>query len=134
MQRQIQQLTIIQHSVRDWSANKHAYYYTYQSIDPDIILINEHGVKNGNQIKIFNYNIYQSNKSNEKNDGVAIAVKKTMKHRLIDDFMQEFIATKIETTVGEIIIAVTYLPPRRPYLPIIDFQKLQPTYIHSGGF
>lgn len=133
MQRRLQQLTIIQHNVRNWSSNKYIYYNAYKSIDPDIILINEHGMRNSNQIKLFNYDTYQTNKKNEKNDGVAIAVKKTIKHRLIDDFIQEFLAVKIETTLGEIIIATTYLPPRRPYLPIIDFQRImnynQPTYI-----
>lgn len=127
------QITILQHNVRDWSTNKYAFCNIYKSIDPDVILINGHGVLNNDQIQIFNYDIYQTNKNNEKHDGVAIAVKKYIKHRLIDDFIQEFLAIKIVTSVGEIIIATAYLPPRRPYLPLIDFQKLvnysQPTYI-----
>lgn len=126
-------ITILQHNVRNWNINKFAYYTTYQPIDPDIILLNEHGVTNNIQIAIFNYDVYQTNKKNECNDGVTIAIKKNIKHKLIDNFMQEFLALKVETTIGELIIGTAYLPPRRPYLPAMDFLKLinynQPVYI-----
>lgn len=48
-------------------------------------------------------------------------------------FDTDVLATQIETTLGPIIIATTYLPPRRPYLPVTDFYRLLnnniPTYL-----
>lgn len=126
-------ITILQHNVRHWKTHKYDLYNTYRVIDPDIILINEHGQKTDENITMFNYDVYQSNKSNEYNDGIAIAVKSNINYKIIDDFNQEVMAIKITTTIGEIIVATTYLPPRRPYLPIDDFIRLtnynNPTYI-----
>lgn len=126
-------ITILQHNVRNWATNKYELYNTYRTIDPDVILINEHSLKNNARIKLFNYDTYQTNKANEQHDGVAIAIKRNFKHRLIDSFTDEFLAIKVDTTIGEIIIATVYLPPRRPYLPANDLLKLanfnRPTYI-----
>lgn len=126
-------IKILQQNVRNWKTNKFALYNIYRNIDPDVILINEHGLKEGDKINIFNYNVYQSNKANEQNNGVAIAIKQNLKHKLIDDFTDEILAIKIDTTIGEIIIATLYLPPRRPYLPAYDLIRLanfnRPTYI-----
>lgn len=36
-------ITILQHNVRHWKTHKYDLYNTYRVIDPDIILINEHG-------------------------------------------------------------------------------------------
>lgn len=129
----LRKLLILQHNVRNWNTHKHEFYNIYRIEDPDIILLNEHGVKNNDNITLFNYNVHQSNKLNENNDGVAIAIRKNIKYRLIDDFTDEFLAIQIDTTIGEIIIATSYLPPRRPYLPAQDFLRLinsnKPTYI-----
>lgn len=126
-------ITILQHNVRNWNENKYDLYNMYRTVDPDIILLNEHGIRNEGKINLFNYNVHQSNKLNEKNDGVAIAIKKDIKYRLIDNFTEETLAIQIDTTLGEIIIGTMYLPPRRPYLPAQDFLKLvnfnKPTYI-----
>ena len=50
----------------------------------------------------------------------------------MDDFDTDFLAIEIETSLGPIIIATTYLPPR-PFLPYTDMHKLLsnsiPTYI-----
>ena len=74
-------LKIIQHNVMHWGyERRNELSNLYRETDPDIILLNSHGLKNENKIKIFQYNIYQSNKSGELNDGVAIAIKKNIKH------------------------------------------------------
>lgn len=126
-------ITILQHNVRNWKTRRFELYNTYRVTDPDIILINEHGQKTNEKIKLFNYDVYQSNKSNEYNDGVAIAVKTNIEYKIIDDFNQEVMAIKLNSSIGEIIIATTYLPPRRSYLPVEDFLRLanynKPTYI-----
>ena len=129
----VRTLRIIQHNVRNWKTERINLSNIYREIDPDIILINSHGETENNNIKLFNYYVNQRNKSGEKNDGVAIAVKRNLKFKLIDDFQDEFLAIKINTTQGDVIIATTYLPPRRPYLPIEDLLKLannsHPMYI-----
>lgn len=126
-------ILILQHNVKHWNSKKFELNNIYKCIDPDIILINEHGQKENEHMKIFNYDVYKSNKSNELNDGVAIAIRKSIKHKLIDNFNEETLAIKIYTTIGEIIIGTTYLPPRRSYLPANDLLKLinhnRPTYI-----
>ena len=42
----------------------------------------------------------------------------------MDDFDTDFLAIEIETSLGPIIIATTYLPPRRPFLQYTDSHKL----------
>ncbi|XP_042880256.1 uncharacterized protein LOC122258401 [Penaeus japonicus] len=97
---------------------------TYSHHNPDIILINSHGLPDNERIKIFPFNIYQRNKSGERADGVAIAIKRGTRHRILDDFDQEFLAVEVETTRGPIVIATCYLPPRRPFLPYPDILRL----------
>lgn len=126
-------LKILQHNVRDWSTLKTSLSNSYNEISPDIILINSHGEPNANKIKIFNYTVHQSNKTQQKNDGVAIAIKRNLQYKIILDFEEEVMAVNVPTTSGEVIIATCYLPPRRPNLPFPDFIKItnyaQPAYL-----
>lgn len=55
---------------------------------------------------------------NEANDSVAIAIKRTLQHEIIDDLDENYLAVKLNTTLGHIILATGYQPPRRPLLPI----------------
>lgn len=126
-------LNIVQHNVLNWQTQKVNLLNTYQTIDPDIILINSHGLNINSELKIFNYNVHKRNNSGERNDGVAIAIKKNIKYKLLDDFTQEILAIKTETTLGEIVIGTAYLPPRRNICPYDDIMKLlnynNPVYI-----
>ncbi len=94
------------------------------SNNPDLILLNSHGVKSSEELKIPGYKVYKINYSENVSDGSAIAVKYNIKHKLYDDFDTDFLAVEIETT---------YLPPRRPFLPYTDMHMLLsisiPTYI-----
>ena len=49
----------------------------YMQTNPDVILLNSTGIKENEKIKIFNYNVYQKNKYNEDNAGVAIAIRES---------------------------------------------------------
>lgn len=126
-------LKIIQHNVQHWATRKHSLTNIYMDLDPDIMLLNSTGIKNREIIKIFNYNTYLKNKYDEINSGVAIAIKKNIKHRIIEDFQEDFLAVEVQTRRGPIVIATTYLPPRRNFLPNQDFMKLMrkqiPTYL-----
>lgn len=119
--------------MNSWTPHKTALCNIYNSIDPDIILINDTSNKNSAPFKIFNYNTFQTNKSNSVHSGIGIAVKKNITTRLIDDFITDILAVRIETQQGHIVIATTYIPPRTQYLNYIDFNKLfrrpEPTYL-----
>ena len=58
-------------------------------------------------------------------------MRKDLKHQIIDDFDDDLLAVRLETTKGPIIIFTHYGPPRRNYLPLnmkIIFQKTDPVY------
>jgi len=117
-------LTIVQHNVRHWQNNKNALTNTYNHLDPDIILLNEHSNTDRQTLKIFNYLTFQTNKDNRLNAGAAIAIKKNLPFRLHDDFNSDMLAVTIETRQGPITIATTYIPPRDDYINFIDFNDL----------
>lgn len=127
-------LKIIQHNTLSWTQErKNELSDLYRESNPDIILLNSHSRKSPANIKIYPYTTYQSNKLNELNDGVAIAIKSNIKHTIIDNFDEEFIAVEIETSLGPIIIGTCYLPPRRPYVPYGDITRFlghnKPVYL-----
>ena len=117
-------LRVVQHNVLTWDRRKYDLCNTYRQLAPDIILINGHGLTNERRIKIPGYRLYQQNFSGEAMDGVAIAVRASLHHRVEDDFLSETLAVNMETTDGPMTIATSYLPPRRPYLPHPDFLRL----------
>lgn len=117
-------LTIIQHNVMNWRTNKHSLIDNYLEVSPDLILINSHGLKSNESLKIPGYKTYKVNYSEDLSDGSAIAIKYNIKHKLYDDYDTDVLAVEIETNLGPIIISTTYLPPRRPYLPFTDIYKL----------
>ena len=126
-------IKIMQHNVAHWRTNKTTLIQTYNEINPDIILINSHGLKSSEQLKIHGYITYKVNSSEELHDGSAILIKQNIEHRIDDDFITDILLIKIETINGPINFATTYLPPRRPYLPFPDIHKIMsnnnPTYL-----
>lgn len=97
---------------------------TYSELDPDIILINSHGVPQEGSLKIHGYKVHKKNHTNTHTDGTAIAIKYNIKHKIYDDFISDAIAAEIETSTGKIIIATLYQPPTRQYIPIPDFTRI----------
>ena len=131
--RLITQIKIIQHNVLHWTTerrNELSNYYNREN--PEIILLNATGKMTERGIKIFNYNVYTRNIRNEDHAGIAIAVRKDLKHQIIDDFDDDLLAVRLETTKGPIIMFTHYSPPRRNYLPLGNmkkiFQKTDPVY------
>ena len=117
----------------NWRTHKQTLILNYIANDPDIILLNSTGLKSNEELKIPGYRIYKINYSESLSDGSAIAIKYNIKHKLYDDFDTDFLAVELTTSLGPIIIATTYLPPRRPFLPYTDIHRLLsnsiPTYI-----
>lgn len=129
----MEKLKILQHNVLHWKTRKSHLTNIYLEIDPDIILINSHRLKEEENIKIPGYNSYNKNIYNEISDGIAILVKNTIKYKIKDEFITNCLEIIIDTSLGKISIATTYLPPRRQYLPFPDVHRLvynnHPTYI-----
>ena len=71
---------IIQHNVLNWRTRKNELSNIYFKEDPDIILINSHCLTNYETIKLFGYNVYQRNAQNEDTAGIAIAIKRNIRH------------------------------------------------------
>jgi hypothetical protein len=120
----VQKLVIIQHNVQSWNSNKITLSNIYNTIDPDIILINDHSLIDNQALKVFNYNTFYSNKQNELHAGTAIAVKRHISIKLHDNFHSDMLAITIGTQQGPITIGTTYTPPRIDYLNYIDFHTL----------
>lgn len=111
-------LKILQHNVQAWTFNrKNELCNLYREIDPEVILINSHGRTDFQRIKIFGYNVVQNNSSQENSDGAAIAIKKGIMYKVIDDLEESYLAILIQTEYDEICIGTGYQPPRRNTLP-----------------
>jgi len=125
-------LKIIQHNVNTWTNKRHALINIYNTLNPDIILINDHSLTDNTTLKIFNYRTIQCNRQNRHHAGVAIAYKHTLHTKIIDDFHTDMLAIQVTTRQGDIIIATSYIPPRDGYLNFIDYNHLfnrpQPVY------
>lgn len=126
-------ITILQHNVQYWPTRRFNLTNTYLKINPDIILINSHGITDNAPLKLQGYQSYSTNKFNEIHDGIAILIRNNIKYTIQDDFITNVLQVTIETTLGKISLATTYLPPRRPYLPFPDIHKIAsnhfPTYL-----
>ena len=61
---------------------------------------------------------------NERSAGVAIAIKKTIKYKAIDDFNDDILGIELLTSKGPIIILTNYSPPRRNFIPIGEIENI----------
>ena len=121
----IQDLKIIQHNVLCWTNDRSielSNYYCQEN--PDIILLNSTSVIDNSKIKIYNYNVIQKNILNERSAGVAIAIKKTIKYKTIDDCNDDILGIELLTSKGPIIILTNYSPPMRNFIPIGEIENI----------
>ena len=126
-------LKIVQHNVLAWTDERSKELSAvYNKINPAIILLNSVSVRDNKPVKIYNYNVYSKNHLNEFQAGVAIAVRKTLQYKILDDFVDDILGIQVITTRGPVEIYTLYSPPRRHYLPLGEikriFQKTIPTY------
>ena len=75
-------LKIVQHKFLNWKNHTVNLINIYNEIKPGVILLNSHGNASNEEIKIYNYVTYQSNKLEDRNNGCAIAVRLGIKHRI----------------------------------------------------
>ena len=126
-------ISIIQHNVHTWTDERAIELSNYYNLhNPDVILLNSTSRPN-KTVKIFNYNVYERNYLNEYQARIAIAVKKNIQHKILDDFQDDILGIRMETDKGPIELYTIYSPPRRNYLPIGEInriaQKNIPTYL-----
>ena len=100
---QVNTLNILQHNVRHWNTIRSSLSNTYKCLDPHIILINSHGCINDEKIKIFNYTLIQSNKTNTRHDGVAVGVRRGVRYGLVPGLSSETLAIKVGLAHEEVL-------------------------------
>ena len=126
-------ITIIQHNVNHWRNKKYELSNVYRNLDPDIILINDTGLPEGEKLTIPYFDTFQSNKQGIQHRGTALAIRSTLKYTLHDDFETDILAVTIETRQGPITIATDYLAPNTEYINYVDWNYLlnrrYPVYI-----
>ena len=113
-------------NVQTWSDDKNqALIGHLTASNPEIILITSiNRLQHQTQIKIPNYNTFTTNKNNERHAGAGIAIRKKIRFEIINNFQNDCIAAKIQTTHGPIIISTAYSPPRHNILPENDMNYL----------
>ena len=94
-------LTVYQHNVMNWKTNKTSLIDNYLKTSPDLILINSHGLKSTEPLKIPGFKTYKINYSESLSDGSAIAIKHNIQHKLYDDFDTDI---SLVTSVADILI------------------------------
>ena len=107
--------------MQHWQTNKISFYNNIRSEDPVILLLNEHGVRENGKIRIYGYKIEWKNLSKKARDGAPLAIKRKIKHRIINNLFNNSVACKIQTNIEPVIIATAYIPPRGPIIPRTNF-------------
>lgn len=129
----MESIKIIQHKEGHWKTNKNNLIQNYRHLDPDTLLLNSHGLKDEETLRIQGYKTHKINRSRDLLDGSAILVKQYISYNLTENFITDMLAIQVDTIKGPINIATTYLPPRRPYLPFPDVHKIMsydnPSYL-----
>ncbi len=77
MNNSIHSITILQHNVMHWKTNKQSITLNILDVKPDIALLNNHGLKSNESLKLPENIIYKTNTTQEANDRSAIAIKNT---------------------------------------------------------
>ena len=120
----LSKIKIIQHNVLKWTYARRCELSNYYiKENADIVLLNSTGIADSERIKLFNYNVYQRNISGEESAGVAICIKKSIKHRILDDFYGDMLGINMETSRGPVSIITLYLPPRRNNIPLAELKR-----------
>lgn len=114
-------LTVLQVNIRNWYSNKYIFETDLANYPPDVILLNETSAVD-NKIKLQGY--YVSQICNEQFSGVAILVKNHLQFSLLHAKDNNTLAIKLITTLGPIIIATAYVPPRQNFINTITLNKI----------
>ena len=95
-------LKIIYANVQTWTEDKKSSLAAYLTMNnPDIILMADIGKANQNKpIKLFQYLVFATNKSNENSAGSALAIKKGLQFKILNNFDNDTIGVQVHTQTG----------------------------------
>ena len=116
-------LCIVQINITSWINNRYIFQCELSNLNPDIILINETGIVPNGSLKLRGFRSITKALEN-RNSGVAILIKNNISFIQIPTTDNNTLAIKIPTTIGEIVVCTSYIPPRIPTLPIIQYNKI----------
>ena len=105
-------LRILQHNVQHWRTHRHQLVEIYRTVDPDVILINSHGLRNDEDLKIPGYRVMQHSQTQEVADGAAIAFRSNLRIKKLSIGSTGLLKIEIPTEYDSVVIATHYLPPR----------------------
>ncbi len=86
-----EEINKVQHDVLSWRNKTQTLTNIYKELNPDIILMNSHGLKPKENIKIYNYNTYLINFSEEMHSGSATLVRQNLKRKIKDNYDTDII-------------------------------------------
>ena len=115
-------LTVLQLNIRNFKKNIYTLNVDLAECQPDVILLNELGVTSTSVLKIRGYQGNYIN--NDKYYGIAIFTKVGLHTEYVYFKLGDILAVKILTTMGQIIIATAYSPPKNHSIPTISFNYL----------
>ena len=104
-------LKLIQHNVQHWKSHRQQLIEIYRTVEPDVILINSHGLRNDADLKIPGYRVLQHNQSQEVSDGAAIAFRSDLRVKKLSVGPTGLLKIEVPTEYDSVIIATHYLPP-----------------------
>ena len=109
-------------NVQTWTEDKNAGLSVHLTQDhPDVLLLADIGKTNKNKpIKLFQYLVFSTNKNNENSAGVAVAIRKGLEFKVLNDFDYDTIGVQVQTHSGPVIFMTNYTPPRKANLPNSD--------------
>ena len=115
-------ITVVQLNIRNFNRNRYPFSVELSYYQPDVILINETGDVKKENLKLRGYRSIGLN--NNVYDGIAIFIKYELDFEHVIFKMNDMLGVKIMTTMGPILIATTYSPPRNLSLPLVSLNKL----------
>ena len=109
-------------NVQTWTEDKSGALRAHLTqTNPDVILLADIGKTDRNiPIKIYQYLVFATNKKNENSAGVAVAVRKGLDFKILNNFDYDTIAVQVQTQSGPVVIMTNYSPPRHVNLPNSD--------------
>ena len=114
-------LTVLQLNIRNWKTNKYLFSVDLSNYHPHVILLNETSCTENN-IKLRGYYVIQN--CTERFSGVAILIHNTVQFSIIPTKDKDTLSIKINTSLGPLIIATSYIPPRLNVIPSISINKI----------
>lgn len=115
-------LTVTYANIQTWTDDKaEALRAHLTQSSPDVILLADIGRTDRNKpIKIFNYLVFATNKNNTICAGSAVAIRKGLQFKVLNNFSYDTIGVQVQTQSGPVILMTNYTPPRNVNLPNSD--------------